>query len=200
MGEHYSKLMKITHKLNQYQKADEYSIVSFLSELTKNNYDKDFYAFREHKKGFEPLKINTKIEKIDIEEENEEFFGYMFKNGEKWSVPKKRQKAFERWLESDKSGLIDKIAKLDRYENLNEIYLRSNLAKTVKAQYNKMYKHKGKRYNIKMFYKLLKSLVGLEITNEETGKIIKRVGSKTNLKKVSIKVIDKCSIQGIKRD
>ena len=199
MGEHYSKLMKITHKLNQYQKADEYSIVSYLSELTKNNYDKDFYEYKEYEEDFEPLEINTKIEKINIEEENEEFFGYMFKNGEKWSVPKNRKKAFERWLESDKSGLIDKIAKLDRYENLNEIYLRSNLAKTIKAQYNKMYKHKGKRYNIKLFYKLLKSLVGLEITNEETGKIIKRVGSKTNLKKVSIKVIDKCSIQGIKR-
>lgn len=199
MGEHYSRLMKITHKLNQYQKADEYSIVSFLSELTRNNYDKDFYKFEEYKEDFEPLEINTKIEKINIKEENEEFFGYMLKNGEKWSVPKNRRKAFERWLESDRSGLIDKIVKLDQYKNLNEIYLRSNLAKTIKAQYNRMHNHKGKRYNIKLFYKLLKSLVELEITNDETGKIIKRVGSKTNIKKVSIKVVNKCSIQGIKR-
>ena len=196
MGEHYSKLIKITHKINQYQKADEYSIVCYLSELTKNNYDKDFYKFEEYKEDFEPLEINTKIEKLNIEDENKEFFNYIFENGEEWSIPQNRKKAFERWLESDKSGLIDKIVKLDKYKNLNEIYLKSNLAKTIKAKYNKIYKNK--KYTIQMFYKLLKSLVQLEMINDETGKIIKRVGSKTNLKKISIKVVAQCLIKGIK--
>ena len=198
MGEHYSKLIKITHKINQYQKADEYSIVCYLSELTKNNYDKDFYKFEEYKEDFEPLEIDTKVKKTDNKSESKEFFNYIFENGDRWVIPENRRKAFEKWLQSDKSGLIDKIAKLDKYKNLNEIYLKSNLAKTIKAKYNAIYKSRNKKYTIQMFYKLLKSLVQLEIINDETGKIIKRVGSKTNLKKISIKVIAKCCIIGIK--
>ncbi len=83
-------------------------------------------------------------------------------------------------------------------KNLKEIYLKSNVAKTIKAKYNKMYKHKGKRYNIKMFYNLLRSLVKLEMVNDKTGKIIKRVGSKTDLKNILIKVINRCAVIGVK--
>ena len=61
-----------------------------------------------------------------------------------------------------------------------------------------MYKHKGKRYNIKMFYNLLRSLVKLEMVNDKTGKIIKRVGSKTDLKEISIRVINRCAVIGVK--
>ena len=61
-----------------------------------------------------------------------------------------------------------------------------------------MYKHKGKRYNIKMFYNLLRSLVKLEMVNDKTGKIIKRVGSKTDLKNILIKVINRCAVIGVK--
>jgi hypothetical protein len=60
-----------------------------------------------------------------------------------------------------------------------------------------MNKYKGKKYTIKMFYNLLKSLVQIEMRNDKTGKVIKRIGSKTNLKEISIKVIDKCLIVGI---
>jgi len=198
MGEHYSKLIKITHKVNQYQKADEYSIVCYLSDLTKNNYDEDFYKFEEYQDNFEPLEINTKIETLNIKDENEDYFTYIFENGEEWSIPQNKREAFKRWLELDNIGFIDKIAKLNRYKNLNEIYLKSNLAKTIKAKYNKMNKNRGKKYTIQMFYRLLRSLVQLEMINDETGKIIKRVGSTTNLKRISIKVVSKCSIIGIK--
>ena len=49
-----------------------------------------------------------------------------------------------------------------------------------------------------MFYKLLKSLVQIEMINDKTGKIIKRIGSKTNLKDISIRVTNKCLIIGVK--
>ncbi len=49
-----------------------------------------------------------------------------------------------------------------------------------------------------MFYNLLRSLVKLEMINDKTSKIIKRVGSKTDLKNISIKVINRCAIIGVK--
>ena len=48
-----------------------------------------------------------------------------------------------------------------------------------------------------MFYELLRSLVQIEMINDKTGKIIKRVGSKTNLKNISIKITHKCFIMGV---
>ncbi|SFV59486.1 hypothetical protein MNB_SV-9-1244 [hydrothermal vent metagenome] len=48
-----------------------------------------------------------------------------------------------------------------------------------------------------MFYKLLRSLVKIEIRDDDTGKILKRV-SKDKLKSISIKVISNCAIIGIK--
>ncbi|SFV63474.1 hypothetical protein MNB_SV-9-1302 [hydrothermal vent metagenome] len=60
-----------------------------------------------------------------------------------------------------------------------------------------MNKKTGKRYNIELFYKLLRSLVKIEIRDDDTGKILKRV-SKDKLKSISIKVISNCAISGIK--
>ena len=197
MGEHYSKMMNITHKLNNYQKADEYSIVCYLSHLTRDNYDEDFYKFVEYKEDFEPLEINTKIETINSTQEDEEMFNHVFENGEEWKIPKNKKKAFKRWLESEKSGLIDKLIKLNKFKNLNEIYLKSNVSKKIKAKYNQLNKHKKKKYSIKMFYKLLRSLVQIEMINDKTGRPIKRVGSKTDLKNISIRIINRCFIVGV---
>ncbi len=198
MGEHYSKMINITHKLNHYQKADEYSIVCYLSHLTRNNYDEDFFKFVEYKEDFEPLEIKTKVEKTDRSKEDERFFNHIFENGKTWSIPQNKRKSFQRWLEHENSGFIAKLEKLNTSKNLNELYLKSNVAKKIKAKYNKMYKHKGKKYTIKMFYNLLRSLVKLEMVNDKTGKLIKRVGSKTDLKNISIKVINRCAIIGVK--
>ena len=49
-----------------------------------------------------------------------------------------------------------------------------------------------------MFYNLLRSLVQLEMVNDKTGKVIKRVGSKTDLREISIKVINRCAVIGVK--
>ena len=124
-------------------------------------------------------------------------FNHIFANGEEWTIPKNKKKAFERWLESEKSGFIDRLIKLDKFKNLNEIYLKSNVAKKTKSKFNAMNKHKKKKYTIKMFYELLRSLVQIEMINDKTGKIIKRVGSKTNLKNISIKITHKCFIKGV---
>ena len=197
MGEYYSRLIEITHKVNQYEKADEYSLVCFLSELTKNNYDKDFYEFREYQEEFEALEINTVTDKLKVSNEDEEFLTYIFEDGEEWSIPKNKQKAFKKWLMHKENGLIDKIEKLNEFKNFHEIYTKSNVAKIIKASYNEMHKRTGKRYNIELFYKLLRSLVKIEIRDDKTGKILKRV-SKDKLKSISIKVISNCAISGIK--
>ena len=208
MGEHYSEMMKITHKVNGYDKADNYSIVCYLSKLTGNNYDKDFFKFVEfHRHSeplpgrFEPLEINT--QRKDENEDDEEYFTYTFEADEnqektKWIIPKNKRKMFDRWLYNLKSGLIAKLIKLKSFKNLNEIYKKSNVAKVIKAQYNKIHKKRGKKYTIYMFYKLLRDLVKIEIIDDKSGKVLQRVGSKTNLKEVSIRVVDSCSIKGIK--
>ena len=198
MGEHYSKMMEITHKVNNYEKIDEYSIICYLGYLTRNNYDKDFFRFVEYEDNFVPIEINTKIEKYKPQKEDKEYFYHYFEEKEQWAIPKKKRKAFESWLQHYNSGFVGKLEKLNKFKNLNEIYLKSNLAKTVKAQYNKMYKRRGKRYNIGMFYKLLRGIAKIEIRDDKTGKIMQRLSSKTDLKHISIRVVDKCSIAGIK--
>ncbi len=195
MGEHYSRMMKITHKVNGYTTVDEYSIVCYLSHLTRNNYDEDFFKFVEYREEFEPLEVNTRVEKA--KSSDTKFFNYTFEDGEEWTIPEKKRKAFEKWLEHYNSGFIDKLMKLNSFKNLNKIYKTSNVAKTVKAQYNKMYKGRGEKYSIEKFLKLLRSLVQIEIINDETGKVIQRIGSKTDIKKVSIRVIGRCAIKGI---
>ncbi|SFV64300.1 hypothetical protein MNB_SV-9-1583 [hydrothermal vent metagenome] len=172
MGEHYSRLIEITHKVN-------------------------FYEFREYQEHFEALEINTVTDKLKVSDEDEEFLTYIFEDGEEWSIPKNKQKAFKKWLMHKENGLIDKIEKLNEFKNFHEIYTKSNVAKIIKASYNEMHKRTGKRYNIELFYKLLRSLVKIEIRDDETGKILKRV-SKDKLKSISIKVISNCAIIGIK--
>ncbi len=201
MGEHYSKMMEITHKVNGYKTVDEYSIVCYLSQLTRNNYDEDFFKFVEYKEDFEPLEIETKVEKKsskDDECEIEYCFTHTFEDGEEWIVPEKKRRAFNRWLEHNKSGFIDKLLKFNSFKNLNTIYKTSNVAKTVKAQYNRLHKYRGERYSIDKFLKLIRGLVQVEMIDDKTGKTIQRVGSKTDLKNISIRVVGRCAIKGIK--
>ena len=131
--------------------------------------------------------INTKIEKNFEKIENE--LKYITKDNKIFIVKQSKKEKFERWLKHYEIGFIDKLMKLNETKSFRELYNSSNVARKIREKYNELHKN---NYTIKMFYKLLRSLVNIEMFDKE-GKEIKRVGSKTSLKDICLKVVGFCS-------
>ena len=186
MGENYSSFIKTTHKLNAYEEADEYGVICYLASLTKNNYDPDFYIFTPYKEeNFEVLEINL-IKNKNIKEKKETVTYTEDKNI--WEFPKNNMNLFLSWLVQLKAGVIDTFLNLKGFMNFGKMYANNYKVKEIKKNYNEM--HKNKKYTIKMFYTFLKSIVNIEM-RDKNGNLIKRVGSKTDYREISIKIIGK---------
>ncbi len=191
MGENYSKLINLTSKENQYEKYDEYGLSVYIAYLTRNNYDEDFYEFRPYEVEKE-LIINTTTE-ISFEKVGNEL-KYTAKDNTVFIVEESKKDKFEKWFKQYEVKFIKKLMKLNEVKNFKEIYNTSNVARKIREQYNQL--DKGK-YTIEKFYKLLRSLVNIQMFNKD-GKEIKRVGSKTPLKDICLKVVGFCGFKGVR--
>ena len=194
-GEHYSKLIKTTHKTSKYVEPSTYGVVCYLADKTKNNYDSDLYEFREYKIDGDTLQINLDTDGMD--EEAEEMLHYKFEFGDRYEFPKKKKAEFSKWAVQVESGLVDKIMKLDEFTSLHYLYTKSRVGKTIKKRYNEQNKSQGKKYSIDLFLKLLRSLVKLEIRDENKVKI-ERIQKNTSYKSIEIKALEFCPFEWAK--
>lgn len=196
-GEYYSKLIKTTHGQNKYIEADNYGIVCYLAQKTKNNYDHDFYEFVKYEHDGMPLKINTDTSGV-VDDEDENFFKYVLENNHIWQVPAKGNIKFKKWVHQKNSGLIDKIMKIDKFVNFNDVYKFSKVSRHIREAYNKNYSKQKKKYSIDLFYKFLKDNVVIE-TRSKDGQIIQRISKNINLKECDIRAVSECAIEGANR-
>ena len=156
-GEHYSKLIKTTHKVNNYTEPSEYGVICYLAEKTKHNFDKDFYVFNEYNEDYEPLKIDLDTSGVVVEENG--MLRYTMSNGTRYEFPEKIRDRFMKWVPQVESGLVSKMMKMKEFKNFKEIYNRSNIGQTIRKNYNSIHKGHGKKYSIDMFYSLVRELV-----------------------------------------
>ena len=191
-GEYYSNLVKMTHKTNNYESADEYGVACYLANLTRNNYDKDFYQFEKYDFKDDILKINLDTRGIEEDEELAISTYKSKKDGSKWEFETKNSTNFSRWIANYESGLVNRIAKMNTHKNLYKLYMKSSVGQHIRKEYNQANKKKGEKYSVDLFYKMLRNLVEIEVVNENTKEIVERVGSTISYKEVSIKVVGIC--------
>jgi len=195
-GEFYSNLIKTSAGVNHYKKVDNYGIACYLAYLTRNNYDSDFYNFKEYKGTEEILKIDLKTSQED-EEEEEKRGRHTMSDGTLWEYPESNKVRFHKWSVHYESGLIYKMAKMNEFINFKKVYTRSRIAQDIKTKYNKVNKRNGKKYSIDMFYKLVLSLVKIEMIDKENNKI-KYKSKSIDYADISIKVVGLCPLDGVK--
>jgi len=117
------------------------------------------------------------------------------KDGTKWEYPESNEERFNRWASFYNRGIISKMMKFRDFRSFKEIYTSSSLAKSIKKKYNKTHEE---RYTIDMFFKLIKSLVKIEIIDENFN-LIERKSSYTDVTKISIRVIAPCNLQNVRQ-
>nr|MBL0721625.1 hypothetical protein [Sulfurovaceae bacterium] len=104
LGEQFSNLIKITHKINDYEEFDDYGIACYLASLTRNNYDKDFYELVKCEVT-DPLNIDLNTKTIE-DEEVEIKIHTMKKDDTQWSYPANKAIRFFKWVTMYESGLL----------------------------------------------------------------------------------------------
>lgn len=196
MGEFYRYYTKWTHKPNQYKSASDYGLHSFLAFKARNNFDQDFYEFRELK-DVEQMEVNfdTKGEK----EKEEGIYSVRTDDGIEWlcADTERQVQQINRWVQQYNSGFVARGMKLaGKIYPLTELYARSNIAKTVKNAYNEDYinKIKGKKYSISMFFALVKDVFEIKIYNQEKKEISTMGKGALNLNNISIQIVGECGV------
>jgi len=192
MGEYYSNMIKLSHRTEDYNKANEYGIVCYLAHRTKNNYDPDLYEFIEYGEIEEGLELDLSLDDTEIDEESGKA---MIETKDKviWLVPLDKMKEFKKWLWAYNSGLVNRLMRIEEPKNLAYLYQNSRLGRTLRADY----KHLGRgKYSISLFYNLVREIVQLEIYNKKGDKIHQNKNIKS-LKDISILPIFACGIEGV---
>ena len=89
--------------------------------------------------------------------------------------------------------LIQKGANVNITDNDGETAL--DIA--IKAKYNKMFNRGDdpRSYNIELFYKLISTIVKLDIRNN--GEKVQRISKHMDIKKLDVKVLSECPIDGV---
>lgn len=192
-GEMYSKMIKLTHRTNDYIEPDEYGLACFLADKTKNNYDKDFYQFEPYTKDFKAMKINTDTIKEAIEEDDGIIIYTMQCDDTRWEFEASKLEEFKKWAIHYETGLVKQVIKIKDTVNLHYLYTNSRLSKSIKKNYNASRKKAGQKYRIDMFLKLLQKLVKMELYLD--GK--KKVRIKDDIRKYDVKFTNICSIDGV---
>ncbi len=184
-GEKYSKLIKTSSRTSGYIEPSEYGIACFLADKTKNNYDSDFYQFAPYELDADPMPID--LDTNGAGEEEEEIESSTLSDGSKWLYPKKKESKFKSWAVHYESGMVAKMMKVKEWKSLKYLYTKTKLAKEIKERYNRENGWKGEKYSSDMFLKLLREVVEVEM-RDENGENVERIGSKTFLTKLEIRV------------
>jgi len=197
MGEEYSRLIKMTHKVNGYIKSSDYGVACYLAYKTRNDYDEDFYTFE----AYEPEEaMEIKNSKAKDIEEDEIYLEHKIGN-DLYEYPLSKRDQFMRWARHKESGLVDKIMRMHDKKSLHDLYTRSKLSKDIKKAYNKSF-NRGKtprKYSIDMFYELLRTVVNIELTDtKREGRSVERISKFTDYKYLILEVISECPIEGVK--
>lgn len=193
MGEFYSKMIKITHKMEAYERANDYGIACYLAYLTRNNIDEELYDIREYTFECEPLTLNMDADKKELDEE---YLEYTLHDGSRWKVPKAKETDFKKFAAVYDTNIIKKMMKLDGVRNFGEVYDFSKVARKIREDYNRSNKKNGKKYSIAEWYKLLKTLVKIRLINEDFEKI-ERPQSVKSLRNVYFEIVGICGIDGV---
>ena len=194
MGEEYSKLIQMTHNVTGSIKSSDYGVACYLAHKTKDEYDSDFYKFEEYDFDEELQLCTYKNEG----EEKIEILKHTIGN-DIYQYPSNKREPFLRWARHKESGLVDKFMRMTDTKTLHELYTLSRVGQDVKSRYNKIFNRgkEARKYDVDMFYKLLRTTVNIEISfkSEEVIRISKNV----DVKKVIVKVISECPIIGVKK-
>jgi hypothetical protein len=194
LGEFYDDFIKYTQKTSNYQDFSEYGLVCFLSKITRNNYDERLYEWQELTPG-ELLELDLTIEDDEVEQE-ELFETYKTSDKRTFKYNVKYKNDFMRWIQLYEAGTITKFMKLKEFKNLNDIYRLSAVSRAIREKYNMRNKKFGKKYSIDMFFDLMRNNVVIEVVDRDN-KEVKRIGTKTLLRDLYIRVIGECSVKGV---
>lgn len=195
IGEYYSLFVRYTQKTSDYENYSEYGLVCFLAHLNRNDYNKDLYEWEE----YNPEKL-LNLEDLGSQDKEEgvvERETYVLKDGRVFEFDSNRRDDFIRWSVLYNAGSIKKMTKLTEFKSLKTVFQKSSLAKAIKSNYNKANKKFGKKYTMNMFLDLLRSCVVVEMVNSDN-KIVQRIGAKTDINDLSIRVTGECPISGVK--
>jgi len=190
LGEFHSSLTKNAMIATGYQRVTEFGVACYLAYKTRNQYDKDLYAFEEFK-GIE-AELELKLSLDDTRDEDENNMSFKIGNT-RYSFDKKHEKRMRQWSRLKKAGTTKGLMKYkSKWTSLNTFYYNSKfvagMRKGIKARHHKA------QYTIRKTYTDLKRIVKVEFKNNK-GQVVKRVNDNTELKNLYFKVIDECPIE-----
>lgn len=192
MGEEYSNFTKKTHKGSRYLNSTEFGVVCYLAEKTRDQYDPDLYRFEKYTPE-ETFEVNIET---DVEPENVIMLQHTIKN-DVYEYPSNKRDPFMKWARHKESGTVDRVMRMSNFDTFHGCYERSSIAKDVKAKYNHSFNRGDdpRKYTKEQFYKLVRSLVQIEITIN--GEKIERISKNINLDNVKINIVNECPIDGV---